>query len=127
MYKYNSNNAFLNRRNEKFLHRINVIPSARMPAQMLNANIIINPKINPFVGAKYPISELIKDIDNNRICSKVKLFILFYCPITNSLRQTIIIYNTIPSALYRKSIANCQLSTKYKTYISIYNKIGFSG
>lgn len=71
-YKSNSANAFLNLLNLKFLQCLTLTPSARIPAQMLKANIITNAYIKPAVGVKYAKIGL-NDVANIiRHCSHVK-------------------------------------------------------
>jgi hypothetical protein len=64
----------LNLLNEKLAHLTIATPSARMPAQMLKANITTSAYTNPFVGVKYPNNGLTVDMAINRHCSKLNSF-----------------------------------------------------
>ena len=72
-YKSNSANAFLNLWNEKRLQFLIATPSALIPAQMLNANIITNAYINPAVGVRYANNGLAVVANIIRHCSQLKI------------------------------------------------------
>ena len=72
-YKSNSANAFLNLWNEKRLQFLIATPSALIPAQMLNANIITNACINPAVGVRYANNGLVVVANIIRHCSQLKI------------------------------------------------------
>lgn len=72
-YKSNSANAFLNLWNEKRLQFLIATPSALIPAQMLNANIITNAYINPAVGVRYANNGLAVVTNIIRHCSQLKI------------------------------------------------------
>lgn len=72
-YKSNSANAFLNLWNEKRLQFLIATPSALIPAQMLNANIITNAYINPAVGVRYASNGLAVVANIIRHCSQLKI------------------------------------------------------
>lgn len=73
MYKSNSANAFLNLLNLKLRQWRIITPSARIPAQILNANIIINAYINPAVGVTYASKGLAVVANIIRHCSQLKI------------------------------------------------------
>lgn len=72
-YKSNSANAFLNLWNEKRLQFLIATPSALIPAQMLNANIITNAYINPAVEVRYANNGLAVVANIIRHCSQLKI------------------------------------------------------
>ena len=71
-YKSNSATAFLNFENEKRLQCLTLTPSDRIPAQMLNPNIITNAHIKPTVGVKYAKTGLKLVANIIRHCSHEK-------------------------------------------------------
>lgn len=73
MTRYNSNSAsaFLNLLHLKFLHRTILTPSARIPHQILKANITAKAMRKPLVGVRYANIELNSDTHITRIWSKV--------------------------------------------------------
>lgn len=72
-YKSNSANAFLNLLNRKFLQCLTLTPSARIPAQILKANIMTNAYIKPAVGVRYANNGLAVVANIIRHCSQLKI------------------------------------------------------
>ena len=70
-YSSISTKAFLNLPKLKFLHRVIVTPSARIPAQQLNANVSTNASTNPFVGISHPKAYDKHEIATSRMFSIV--------------------------------------------------------